>query len=379
MADVETAGSAKRVKTLVLQASATLLTIGIAVAVLVIGVGFLNDRAAAVPEPDPAPALPVSVETLRMEDSYTLPRRFIGQIEARATVSLSFELGGRIDALLVEEGDTVTAGQEIARLDIDLLEADRRRLEASRAASKAQLVSAESRLARAMQLQKQGFTSQETLDQALAARDELSNRIAETDAALDTVAINIEKSVLFAPFDGQIAAQNVDAAETIQAGQEIVTVMETSAPEFRVGLPLDVSAEALARVQIDVAGQALPATLKRIRPDIDPVTRTRTALFSLDIERDVVFGQTASLVMRSTVAAQGAWVPADALQSGEGSVWTVMIVVEDKLYPAAVEILHLEDERAFVTGSFDADAQIVTSGAHRIVGGQTVTIVGTEG
>lgn len=379
MADATKASFVKRAKTLVLQGTATLLTIGIAGVVLVIGVGILNDRAAAVPEPDAAPALPVSVETLRIEDSYTLPRRFIGQIEARASVSLSFELGGRIDKLLVEEGDTVTAGQGIARLDIDLLDADRRRLKASRAASKAQLVSAESRLARAMQLQKQGFTSQETLDQALAARDELSNRIAETDAALDTVAINIEKSVLFAPFDGQIAAQNVDAAETIQAGQEIVTVMETSAPEFRVGLPLGVSADALATVQIDVGGQELPATLKRIRPDIDPVTRTRTALFALDTDRDVVFGQTAALVMRSTVMAQGAWVPADALQSGEGSVWTVMVVVGDKLQPAAVEILHIEDQQAFVIGSFDEGARIVTSGAHRIVGGQTVTIVGAEG
>ncbi len=93
----------------------------------------------------------------------------------------------------------------------------------------------------------------------------------------------------------------------------------------------------------------------------------------------MLFGQSASLVLRSEISAQGAWVPVDALQSGEGSVWTLMLVVEDKLAPAAVEILHIEDQRAFVRGTFEQGSVFVTTGAHRVVPGQTVSILAQKG
>ena len=373
-------GVAKRTWTMkVLKTTARMiLTVGVVAIAgvgVVAGVGVLNDRAGAVPPPDVAPPLPVQVQTIEMKKGYTTPRRFTGQIEARSNLSLSFELGGRISSLLVDEGDSVIAGQEIARLDTDLLDAEATRLSASRGAIAAQLSSAEARLTRAIELQRQGFTSQARLDDALAARDELTNRIAEIDATLKSVRINLEKSVLYAPFDGQVGEQNVDLAETVQAGQPIVRLMETSAPELRVGLPLDISADDLKLVEISINDEIKPAQLARLRPDIDPVTRTRTALFALDGSENVLFGQSASLVLRTQVAERGAWVPLDALQSGAGSVWALMLVVEDRLVPAAVEILHIEDRHAYVRGTFEQGSVFVTTGAHRAVPGQTVSIL----
>lgn len=363
-------------------AGRTTLTLGCvaaAGAAVVFGVGILNDRAAAVPEPEAAAPIPVEATRIVMSDGYTLPRAFMGQIEARASVDLSFELSGRLDRLVAEEGEHVEKGQVIAALDTDLLQADVTRLTAARAASVAQLEFAESRLSRAQQLQRQGFTSTETLDQALAARDELLNRIAETDAAIRAVEINIEKSVLHAPFSGQIATQSVDETETITAGQHIVRVMETSVPEVRVGLPLEISEEELAAVTVEIDGVDIPATLKRLRPDVDPVTRTRTALFALDPQTAVVFGQTVALRLDTPVSASGAWVPVDALLSGEGSVWRILVIEDDKVRQAAVEILHIDGPSAFVRGTFEDGMQIVTAGAHRVVAGQTVTVLGAEG
>ncbi|MEM1352182.1 MAG: efflux RND transporter periplasmic adaptor subunit [Pseudomonadota bacterium] len=357
------------------RATLTLVFVGAAGAAVVLGVGVLNDRAEAVPEPEAAAPIPVETTQLQIQSGYVLPRAFMGQIEARASVDLSFELSGRLDVLAAEEGDFVEKGQVIAELDTDLLKADIDRLQAARAASVAQLEFAESRLGRAEALQKRGFTSTETLDQALALRDELINRIAETDAAIRAVDINLEKSVLYAPFEGQIAAQNVDEAETISVGQHIMRVMETSVPELRVGLPLDVSEANLKEVTVDINGVKTPATLKRLRPDVDPVTRTRTALFALDPRAPVIFGQTVSLLLETRVPAAGAWVPVDALQSGEGSVWRVLVVDNKTIRNAAVEILHIDGPRAYVRGTFDDGMQVVTAGAHRVVAGQTVSLL----
>ena len=362
-----------------LRTTYTLAAVGASGIAILIAVSVLNDRAEAVPDPDAAPPVPVSVAAISMQDGYSVPRRFVGQIEARSSVSLSFELAGKLAELPVEEGDTVEKGQLIARLDTDLLVAEKTRLNAARAASSAQLEFAQARLKRAEQLQTQGFTSTETLDQALAGRDELTNRIAEIDALLAAVDINITKSTLYAPFAGQIAVQAAEASETIRAGQQIVTVIETAMPELRVGLPLSVDTSVLSDVSIRIGDRTVPARLKWVRPDIDPVTRTRTALFSLAPDTPVVFGQSAALLLDTTVRARGAWVRLDALQAGEGSVWTVLILRDQVLDTAAVEILHIEADRAYVRGTFEAGARIVTAGAHRVVAGQTVTVLDAEG
>lgn len=336
------------------------------------GSDALANRANAIPAPDAAPALPVAVAPLVQSDGYTVLRQFTGQIEAAFSTALSFELAGRLVELSVREGDGVQSGQVIARLDIALLQAERSRLEASRAAISDQLIFAQSRLERAARLRETGFSSQDVLDQAQAIRDELRNRIIEVDAALASIRINIEKSVLHAPFDGRIAAQNVDGSETLSPGQPVVTLIKTHAPEVRIGLPLDIDITGLDRTQVRLGDQVVPATLRQIRPDLDPVTRTRTALFTLETDSTPVIGQTATLLLPQHIAARGLWVPMDALQEAAGSVWTVMVVEDGIVRAAGVELLHVEAARAYVRGSFTPTSQLIHAGAHRVVAGQRV-------
>ncbi|MFQ6550186.1 efflux RND transporter periplasmic adaptor subunit [Aestuariibius sp. 2305UL40-4] len=360
-----------------LSITATLLVVGLAVGAVATGSTVLTSRAEATEPPVTAALTPVATERLVIESAFDLERRFVGQVEARYRAALSFELGGRLDAIEVDEGDPVEAGAVLARLDTDLLEADRDRLVASRDALSAQLIFAESQVGRNETLVGQGFTSQERLDQAVATRDELTARIIETEAALDAVEIRIEKSVLRAPFAGRIGARNVDGGETLAAGQTILTLIDVAEPQIRVGLPLSVSIEDLEAVEALVGGARHEATLINLRPDIDPVTRTRTALFVLETETPPAFGQTATLLMRERVAQPGAWVAMDALQEGTGSVWTVLIVDDHGVVRnAAVEILHAESERAFVRGSFEDGARLIRSGAHRVTPGQSVRLTG---
>ncbi|MEL6508336.1 MAG: efflux RND transporter periplasmic adaptor subunit [Pseudomonadota bacterium] len=357
----------------------TVAVVGLAGLGIVAGSDFLAARAEATPPAAGAAATPVAVTPLRIENSYRVPRQFVGQIEAASTSVLSFELGGRVTQVAVEEGDTVSAGQEIARLDTALLEAEKTRLQASRAATQAQLTFAKTRVARAEQLRGQGFSSQETLDETTATRDELTSRIAEIDAALETVTINLEKSVLYAPFAGRIGAHNIDGGETLAAGQAVVTLIETSAPQVRIGLPLSFTKDMLDGAEIAIAGARYPADFIQFRPDIDPVTRTRTALFTLATTDAPTFGQTATLFVQTVIEARGAWVPLDALQEGSGSAWTVLVVEDDIVRTAAVELLHAEATRAYVRGTFEDGAQLIATGAHRVVPGQSVQLQQVKG
>jgi RND family efflux transporter MFP subunit len=342
---------------------------------VVFGADYLAARATAATVTSTAAPTPVSVTTLTMQEGYTVPRQFVGQVEAAASVVLSFELGGRLSDLRGAEGAEVAKGQVLARLDTALLNAEAERLEATRAATTAQLDLAETRLARAERLLRDGHVSQEAVDQALATRDELSSRIREIDAALNAVAINLEKSELRAPFDGRVGLRNVDGGETLSAGTPVLTLIETAAPQVRVGLPLSVNLAGLSDVKIDVNGTSFSATLAQVRPDIDPITRTRTVLFELDGASAPAFGQTATLMVGTHIPTAGTWIPLDALREGIGGVWTLLVVEDETVRTAMVEVIHADETRAYVNGTFAPGAQMIQSGAHRVVPGQRVEVV----
>ena len=357
----------------------TIVVLAGAAAAITFGSEALAKRATDAPAPQAASITPVSVKEVTFQDGYTTQRRYLGQIEPATEAFLSFELSGKLTELSVDEGDSVAKGQVVARLDISLLDAERQRLTASQNATQAQLTFAQRRLKRAKDLQAEGFTSQETLDQAQATYDELTNRISEIDAALLSLRINIEKSVLRAPFAGRVGRRDVDEIETLTAGQSVLTLIETSTPRVRVGLPLQLTAQDFAQVTIYVDGTDYPASFDKFRPDIDPVTRTRTALFDLESGPRFAFGQSATLMVDTVVSASGAWIDLDALQQGSGSIWNVLVVDDSVVRNASVEVLYLQDDRAFVRGSFAQGAQIIQSGAHRVVPGQQVSILKTEG
>ncbi|MBT8415121.1 MAG: efflux RND transporter periplasmic adaptor subunit [Boseongicola sp.] len=363
----------------VLSSTLTLIVVAGAVAAVMLGAAALANRSADVPEPEAAATTRVAVEALQRQDSYVVGRTFVGQVEARATVDLSFELGGRLVSLLVDEGEEVAAGQILASLDTALLKAEETRQEAARAATLTQLELAETRLVRAEALRLEGFASVETLDQALATRNELQSRLAEIDASLQSVAINLEKSVMPAPFQGRVGAQFVDEGTALTAGQPVASLIETGVAEVRVGLPLGLDRASLHGAEVDVGGVVYPATLIQFRPDIDPLTRTQTALFAIETETPPVFGQTATLRVETDVAASGVWIGLDALQEGAGGVWTMLVVEDSVVKPATVEVLHAEETRVFVRGSFQDGALMIRSGAHRVVPGQVVEIISAEG
>ena len=372
----KTLGSTFRVAGRVLvSTTVTLAVFGGAAMLVQIGAAELERRADAVPAPMAAPPIPVSAKAPDIVEQFDLMRRFVGQIEPARTTDLSFELGGQLAEIAVDEGDHVTAGQVIARLDRALLEAEGRRLDASRTATLAQLRFADQTVVRTAELSERGFTSQAVLDEALARQDELRARIQEIDADLQNVKIRLERSEITAPFDGQITSRHVDGGETLSAGQPVAGLVETAAPTLRIGVPLDVTETQLAEGTLEIDGMAYPAILTALRPDIDPVTRTRTALLELPGGVSMTFGQTAVLSLPQAFEAKGLWLPVTSLKEGLNGQWTVMVVDPDSIVRLApVEVLHAESTRVFVRAALPTGTMLVEAGPQRLTTGQRVTV-----
>ena len=356
--------------------STTAIFVAGAVGLTIFGQSILAERAAAVSPPEATNPIPVAIAALRFEDGYEVTRRFTGQIEAAQETRVSFEQGGTIATILVEEGERVMAGDLIATLDTRLLNADRARLAATRRALEAQEELARRTTDRQSALQERGFASSQALDTASLGLAELEARIAEVDASLVALEIQLEKAQIRAPFDGEISERALDEGSIAGAGQAVVTLVERSTPRFRVGLSSElVEGLDAAAAEVEIAGQTLPVTLESVLPDIDPATRTRTALFRLAASGGA-FGETGTLVLDQRLDDPGAWVPLSALQNGPRGLWRLMTVKDGIVGTEAVEILFADAERAFVRGTMIDGITFITEGVHRIVPGQTVMAEG---
>ena len=363
----------------------TVLVAALAIGLVVGAYALLHNRAAAVRIEQVARPLPVRTQTVNYVESYRVPRRFVGQVEAAQTTRIAFELAGRIDAIPVDEASVVGRGDVLARLDTRLLVNRREAQVAARGALEARAEKSRLTSDRRRTLSEKGFMADQSLDDARLDHAEIQALIRQLDSSIEGIDIEIDKSVIRAPFDGRIGDRFVDLGTTVAAGEPVFTILQSVAPEMRVGLSDEMAASLKVGdvVTAQIGAQRYQASLSQLRADIDPRTRTRTAIFALNLkdgDEAPPYGQTGTVILWQDIRQRGAWVPVTALRDGTRGLWTVLRVQpqgdngEAVVVAEAVEVLFADEERAFVRGTFRSGAEIVEAGPHRVTSGQTVTV-----
>lgn len=362
------------------QTTVTLMVIAMSVGLGIAGYGALEARAAKVEGPAPAPSTTVQADRLVLQDSVTLPRRFTGQFEAPQDVVLAFEEGGTVDAIFVREGDAVSRGDVIARLDTRILQQEKARLVANRDAIAAQVELSRRTNARQMQLLKDGHVAQQRVDETSLQLAQLAASLAELEAALVQVDIRLSKAVIIAPFSGRVGDRLVDAGAVVGGGAGVVRLLEDAPARYRVALDPDLAErlEPGRDVQITTGTATYSATLSELSPELDPATRSRIAFFDLEEGAHPPAGLAGDVILRDSQTARGAWVPLSALRQGPRGTW-VLLTLDPSDGPArvvseAAEVLFVTDDRAFVRGTFADGTAFLPGGTHRVVPGEAVLV-----
>ena len=331
-------------------------------------------------------ALPVSVTTVRIHDSYRTRRVFTGRIAARRASDLGFEQAGLLEQMLVDEGDRVGAGDVLARLDTDLLRAERDRLLAERADVTASLDLARSTLKRVAEVHRQGHASAQAYDEAMSNERSLEAGLNRVTASLAAVQINIEKAALKAPFDGRIERRTADEGTVLAAGTPVLRLLETGTLEARIGMPVAFGAHVerggrfLLRNEADAV---IDGRVKSVNPAVRGETRTVIVSFTVAPGQPVVDGELVSAELIDRRDGTGFWLPLRALTADVRGLWRVYKAVPDaghgdhRVVLENVQILHVEDDQAFVTGTLEDGDLVVDGGVQRIVPGKRVEIVST--
>ncbi|TMV56681.1 efflux RND transporter periplasmic adaptor subunit, partial [Thioclava sp. BHET1] len=146
---------------------------------------------------------PIAV-TVAEAKAGTLPltRNTIGTIVPVRSTTLSTEISGTIGAIYVRDGQDVTKGQQLIKLDDRTILAQIVKDQAQMDKDQATLDDARSTYARTKHLVETGVTATQTGDDALTAVKVAEGTLAVDRAALDADRVQQSLGLLKAPFDG---------------------------------------------------------------------------------------------------------------------------------------------------------------------------------
>lgn len=364
----------------------TLILLGLAAAVLA---GLALAKGAPVPGGGVShAALAVETGVITPQESFTMQRTFSGRVEARRQSGLGFELAGRLARVWVEEGAVVEAGQRLAELDTERLEAQRSELVAAHAEAKANLSLAEVTFKRLRSIVDKGGVSHQELDESREALRAAEAALSLAGQRISTIDIELGKSRLVAPFSAVVIARLADEGHVLEAGYPVLTLQERAAPEIRVG----VAGRTLDQLQPDrlypVAwhGQTFEARLRVLLPVRAVTTRTVDALFDpVDPPPGLLTGDMVTLSLQSPVRERGNWLPLSALAEGKRGLWSVYIAeplekptgesaATHRITRHTVDVVYSSGDRVYVKGQLKADQRVVVSGIQRVVPGQPVRL-----
>ncbi|MEM9044263.1 MAG: efflux RND transporter periplasmic adaptor subunit [Pseudomonadota bacterium] len=353
----------------------------IGVAVLAAGalaVATLQARAEGPDETKIRAPLAVSSAQINMQDRYIIRESYVGRVEPARLTTPSFERAGKVIELLVEEGDQVSEGQTLARMDTQSLLIERSRLEADRASLTADMDFARRTVERREQLVDDGWASRQAFDEAQFSLAGLSARRDSVTAAIARIDLDIEKSVIKAPFSGTVSTREIDEGTVVAAGTPVLSLQETSRPQARIGIPAR-RAEIVKvgqKIELTYQERAIEGTVAAITRDLQAGTRSIPILIDLPGDVLLTMRQTVRLDLAREIDAKGAWVPLNALREAERGLWSINTVVQTNdgysIGREAVEVLHVSDQQAFIRGTFADGALFIPVGGHRLSIGQSV-------
>jgi RND family efflux transporter MFP subunit len=316
-------------------------------------------------------------------------RAFPGRVDASQRAELSFRVPGRLQEILVKEGDLVQQGQVLARLDPTDLEIV---LEARQATYD----NASRNFERAKELVEDGNISRIDFD-----RMEADFRSAS--AALSKAEKELEYTVMISPFTGRIAERKVENFEEVLAKQTIFSLQNINKLDVVIDLPESIvrsvrgsardddpmgsGTASTERSQVRAwaqfegrSDQRFPLSPKEIATKADPQTKTFRATLTMAAPTsfNVLPGMTASVVldMRGLLNDDSSkWVPVRAVQADSSLSSRVWVLDPETMTvsPRDVEIGRMSGDLIEVTGGLEGGEEIVAVGAPYLAEGMRVT------
>jgi len=164
-------------------------------------------------------------------------REISGIVTASDNTRLSFQVAGTVEEVLVDIGDQVREGQILATLDRKDYQLSLQSAQAQMRNARAVLNEKNDDYQRKKSLKAKGYISATALDQARTALAAARSEVDVASSALKNAELDLQRTVLKAPFAGRVASREIDPFSDVSAGQALFEISGKDALKVKVLLP----------------------------------------------------------------------------------------------------------------------------------------------
>lgn len=343
------------------------------------------------------PRVPLTVElgTVKKGDLAT-HLTVVGNLIGLQTVDVAPRTNGRLLTVSVQMGDPVRRGQVIGKIEDREIVEQVSQAEASQQVSKATIRQREADLKvaqvnfdRSKNLFERQLLAKQALDDAesryLAAEAQIDlskAQLAQAEARLQELKINLQNTTVTSPVDGFVGKRNVDPGAMVSQNTPIASVVDISKLKMVVNVVEKdirlVTVGDSGDVDVDAyPGEKFRGRIARVAPVLDPATRTAT--MEIEIANDDkrlkpgMYARVSLIVeeRKNTLVA-----PKNAVVDFESKrgVWMPNQDNRAKFVPVQ---LGIEDtDRIEITGGLAEGDKIVTTGAAAVRNNDQLVIAG---
>jgi RND family efflux transporter MFP subunit len=264
-----------------------------------------------------------------------------GTLRAVDWALVKARVAGELTGLTVREGDTVKAGQVIARIEPAEYQSRVRQAQEQADSASAQAEVAQRTYDNNKALVDQGFISRTALDTSLSSLNAARATHRAALAAVEMARKSLHDTVLTSPIDGQVAQRLAQNGERVSVDARVIEVVDLSRLEVeatlsaadsvavRVGQRATLQVEGSGLLDPSAAARQVDATVVRNNPSAQ--AGSRSVLVYLRLDRSTGFRQ--GLFAQGTLAvgeAEALALPLSAVRIDKPAPY-VQVVIEGRI------------------------------------------------
>ncbi len=381
-----------------LRTGALIKSMGLALVIfaLLFGLNACSKPAPTAKQEAPRPVRVVAVGEATLPAASLSMLNLPGEIRPRIESRLGFRVGGKLMQRMVNVGQSVKAGQIIARLDPQDAAPGLASAQAQLESARTDLKIAQIELKRVADLVEKNFISKAQLDRSQATADAATARLHAAEASLKQARNAVDFQTLVADVDGIVTAVEAEVGQVLAAGTPVYRVARRSEKELLINVPeTDFAAASNVlqwRVTLPALGRELQGKLREITPLADAASRSYAMRITLTGNLEgVEMGMTANALAQrgsglgsderltsgsSASPAMGKLIalPLGAIFSKDSQPGVWVVDTSGAVSLVRVVIASMNEELVFVRAGLSPGQKVVTAGANLLKPGQVVRI-----
>jgi membrane fusion protein, multidrug efflux system len=217
-----------------------------------------------------------------------------GNLRPIETIAVRSRLNGDINAVYVQEGEHVGAGQVLARFESSQQESSRRGAEADREAARSQLQTATWAAEQSAALFKAGAIAEQEHRAAQQSVVAAQASVAASEARLRTASAVSADTRVLAPASGIIDVRSVQPGERVSISTPLFTLVRNETLELAANVPARMAnlVQPGQTVRLSLDNRTLESKVARVSPTVDPVSRSVTVYVRIPNAKGAIKGNT---------------------------------------------------------------------------------------